>query len=126
MTEILEPGAATGEPTAVDVTERVTQRIARAKSNILDMAFGTQRAMLEEIVFASNEMMDRAKTETHLFTEFVQKMAGAHSVKDIRTMIEECGQHQIDFIRRDCERILKHGQHVFETTSKLLENRPLN
>ena len=75
-------------------------------------------------MFAGNEMLDRARTETHLFSEFVSKMAGSHSVKDLKTMGEECGQHQIDFIRRDSERLFKHGERMIETTSKLLANRP--
>jgi hypothetical protein len=76
------------------------------------------------MVFAGNEMLDRARTESHLFTEFVSKMAGAHSVKNIKTMYEECGQHQIDFVRRDSERLFKHGERMIETTSNLLGNRP--
>jgi hypothetical protein len=47
-------------------------------------------------------------------------MAGAHSVKDLKTMCEECGQHQIDFVRRDSERLFKHGERMIETTSNLL------
>ena len=70
-------------------------------------------------MFAGNEMLDRARTETHLFSEFVSKMAGSHSVKDLKTMCEECGQHQIDFVRRDSERLFKHGERMLETASKL-------
>jgi hypothetical protein len=51
-------------------------------------------------------------------------MAGSHSVKDLKTMSQECGQHQIDFIRRDSERLFKHGERMIETTAKLLGNRP--
>ena len=69
-------------------------------------------------------MLDRARTETHLFSEFVSKMAGSHSVKDLKTMCEECGQHQIDFIRSDSERLFKHGERMIETTSKLFGERP--
>ena len=72
---------------------------------------------------AGNEMLDRARTETHLLSEFVSKMAGSHSVKDLKTMWQECGQHQIDFIRRDCERLVKHGERMIEATSKLLSSR---
>ena len=41
-----------------------------------------------------------------------------------KTLREECGQHQIDFIRRDSDRIFKHGERMIETTSKLFSNRP--
>ncbi len=87
---------------------------------------GAQKAMVEEIVFAGNEMLDRMRTETHLFAEFASKMAGAHSVKDMKTMCEECGQHQIDFLRRDSEQLFKHGGRMIETASNLFNARPLN
>jgi len=47
-------------------------------------------------------------------------MAGAHSVKGVREMAEECCQHQLDFIRRDSERAFKHGRRLIDTSSKLL------
>jgi hypothetical protein len=74
---------------------------------------------LEEAVFATQEWLDRARTETHLFAEFSSKMAGAHSVNNVKTMFEECGQHQIDFIRRDCERIFKHSRRMIDAASSL-------
>ena len=86
--------------------------------------FRAQGAMLEEMVFTSNEIFDRIQTETHLFSEFASKMAGSHSVKDLKTMWEECGQHQIDFIRRDSDRLFKHGERMVETTSKLFSDEP--
>jgi hypothetical protein len=36
-------------------------------------------------------------------------------------MGEECAQHQIDFIRRDSERLFKHGERMLEVTSKLFQ-----
>jgi hypothetical protein len=98
--------------------------LTKVNKNVAEFMFGAQKLMLEEMVFASNEMLDRARTETHLLSEFVSKMAGSHSVKDLRTMFEECGQHQIDFVRRDSERLFKHGERMVEATSKLLANRP--
>jgi thymidine kinase len=71
-------------------------------------------------------MLERTRTETPLFTEFVAKMAAAHSVKDIRTMCQECGQHQLDFIRRDSERLFKHGERMIATTSNLISGRAPN
>ncbi len=94
-------------------------RIAKANGRALDFMFGLQRMMLEEIVFAMTEMDDRTRTETHLFNEFISKMAGSHSVKDIRTMWGECWQHQLDFIRRDCNRLFKHGERMVEKASCL-------
>ena len=120
MTELSGQSAAIVEQSAADTATRMT----KANRNAMDFMLGAQKAILEEVVFAGNEMLDRARTETHLFNEFVSKMAGSHSVKDLKTMCEECGQHQIDFIRRDSERLFKHGEHIIEATSKLFSGRP--
>lgn len=119
MTEFSEPQGRTNDQPAADAAKP----LADANKKMLEFMFGAQKALLEEIVFVGNESLDRAQTETHLLTEFVSKMAGAHSVKDIKTMFAECGQHQLDFIRRDSERLFKHGEHAVETVSKLF-NRP--
>ena len=120
MTQLSEPDAALFGQSATDAAAR----LAKANKDAMDFMMGTQKLMLEEMVFAGNEMLDRARTETHLLSEFVSKMAGSHSVKDLKTMVEECGQHQIDFVRRDSERLYKHGARMLETASNLLGNRP--
>jgi hypothetical protein len=88
--------------------------------------FGAQKLMLEELVFTGNEMLDRTKTEMHLFSEFVSKIASAHSVRDIMTMYVECSKHQIEFIRRDCDRVFSHGERMVEAATSLFKNHPLN
>ena len=120
--EFYEPGAAIVEQSVANAVSRLT----KANKHALDFMFGAQKVTLEEMVFASNEILDRALTEMHLFTEFAWKMAGAHSVKDMKTMCEECGQHQIDVVRRDSERLFKHGERMIESTSNLCNNRPQN
>jgi hypothetical protein len=120
MAELSESRAGITEQPAVDAVARVTE----VNRHALDFLFGAQRVMLEEIVFANDELLERARTEAHLFTELVSKMAGAHSVNNIKTMYQECSQHQLDFIRRDCERLFKHGQRMLETTTNLLNDRP--
>jgi hypothetical protein len=87
---------------------------------------GAQKMMFEEWVFLGDEMLERTRTEMHLFTEFVAKMAAAHSVRDVKTMCQECGQHQLDFFRRDSERLFKHGERMIATTSNLISGRSLN
>ena len=116
MLEFYEPGAAIIEDSVANAVGRLT----KTNKCVLDFTFRAQKAMLEEMVFAGNEIFDRIRTETHLFSEFASKMAGSHSVKDLKTMWEECGQHQIDFVRRDSERLFKHGERMIETTSNLL------
>ena len=53
-------------------------------------------------------------------------MAGVHSVNDVRTMCLQRGEHQLDFFRRDFERLLRHSERMIATTSKLINGRPLN
>ena len=120
MAELSEARAGTAEQAAADATAS----LAQADRRTMHFLFGAQRLMLDELVFVSTEMLDRARTETHLFTEFVSKMAEAHSVDNIRTMWEECGRHQVDFIRRDSERLFKHGERMIEKMSNLFGGRP--
>lgn len=117
MPELLEPVAALVEQSATDAAARLT----KTNKHAADFMMGVQKVMLEEIVFASNEFLDRTKTETHLLSEFISKMAGSHSVKDLKTMCQECGLHQIDFIRRDSDRLFKHGERMVEATAKLFQ-----
>lgn len=120
MTELSEQSAALVEQSVTDTATRLT----KVNKNALDFLMGAQKVMLEELVFAGNEMLERTRTETHLLSEFVSKMAGSHSVEGLKTMSQECGQHQIDFIRRDSERLFKHGERMIEATAKLFGNRP--
>jgi hypothetical protein len=119
MAQLSEMQVAGAEPAVVEASGAV----GRANKRILDFLCGAQRIALEEAVFATEEWLDRARTETHLFAEFTSKMAGAHSVNNMKTMFEECGQHQIDFLRRDCERIFRHSRRLIDTVSSLLDRR---
>jgi hypothetical protein len=120
MAELSEQGAAIVEQSAADAATRLT----KVNKNALDFMMGAQKVLLEEMVFAGNELLERSRSETHLFSEFVSKMAGSHSVKDLKTMAQECAQHQIDFVRRDSDRIFKHGERMIEATANLFKNRP--
>ena len=93
MMEFSEPRTEILEQSAADAATQLT----KANKHALDFMGGAQKIVLEEMVFAGNELLERARTETHLLSEFVSKMAGSHSVKDLKTMYEECGRHQIDF-----------------------------
>jgi len=104
-------------------TAEAREQVNKANQNTLNFLFGAQRLMLEELVFAGNELLERARTETHLFAEIASKMAGVHSVNGIREMVTECGQHQIDFLRRDSERIFSHGQRMVDAALKLATRR---
>ena len=123
MPEHSENAAATADEQA---TTEAQTRMAKANERAAGFLVGAQKLMLEEFVFASNALVERAQTEMHLLSELASKMAGAHSVKDVRTMYEECGKHQLEFIRRDCDRLFKNGERLIEATSNLFKSHPLN
>jgi hypothetical protein len=120
MPKLSEQDAAMVEQSTAEAATRLTAANKRA----LDFMMGAQKLLLEEVVFAGNELLERSRSETHLLSEFASKMAGSHSVKDLKTMGEECAQHQLDFIRRDSERIFKHGERMIEATTNLFNSRP--
>ncbi|UPJ53324.1 hypothetical protein IVB30_19625 [Bradyrhizobium sp. 200] len=99
---------------------------AKLNQGALEFMLGAQKMMIEELAFLGDEMLERTQTEMHLFTEFVTKMATAHSVRDIRTTCQECGQHQLDFFRRDSERLFRHGEQMIAATSNLISGRALH
>jgi hypothetical protein len=119
MLEPNEARASTTEPVMVNVAKSISGSSMQA----LNFQFNAQRLLGDEIRFASEEMLDRTQTETHLFNEFLSKMAEAHSVNDITTMYEVCSQHQLNFIRRDCERLLKHAQRSVDGWSRLFGSK---
>jgi hypothetical protein len=119
MLEFYEPGAAI-------IADSIANAVARVRTSnkcALDFGLNFQKAALEEMIFFGNEFLDRLRVETQLFGEFSSKTAGAHSVNNLKTMYEECSQHQIDFLRRDSERLFKHGKRMIETASSLFNIR---
>ena len=122
MSEMSERVASDSFPAVANAEAEAT----RLNQSALEFMMGAQKILFEEMVFFGDEMLERARTETHLFSEFVAKMAGAHSVKDVRTMCQECGQHQLDFIRRDTERLFRHGERMIAATSSLINGRAAN
>ena len=93
-----------------------------ANKSALHFMIGAQRMMLEEMAFAAYATLDRVRTETHLFGEFASKLGAAHSVQDWKAMGSECGQHQLEFVWREGDRMLRHGGRLIEATSNLLNN----
>jgi len=117
MTELSEQGVATSEQLATDADSQFT----KANRYGFSLLAGTRNVLLDEMLFAGGEFFDRAIAETQIFNEFLAKLAEANSVKDLGTMYQECTKHQLDFIRRDTERLLKHSERVIDNTAKLVE-----
>jgi hypothetical protein len=80
-----------------------------------------QKAFVNEAMLSADEAMERVRVETHLLNEFLSKMAGAHSVKDLGTLWEECGRHQIEFARRESERFFGHGARLLDVTTTVFK-----
>jgi hypothetical protein len=108
------------------VTPEAASELDRASKRAAGFVFGMQKLMLEELVYAGNVFLERAQTEMHLFSELAAKMAEAHSVKDFGTMYQECSKHQIEFVRRDCDRLFRHGERLIDAASSLFKSHPLN
>ena len=122
MSELSERAASGSFP----IGENAEAEANKLNQGALEFMLGAQKMMFEEMMFLGDEMLERTRTEMHLLSEFVAKMAGAHSVKDMTTMCQECGQHQLDFFRRDSERLFKHGERMIAATSNLIGGRSLN
>ena len=122
MSELSERAASGSFPAAANAEAEAT----KLNQGVLEFMLGAQKIMFEELVFLSDEMLERTQTEMHLYTEFVAKMASAHSVRDLRTMYQECGQHQLDFLRRDSERLFRHAERMIAAMLNLISGRPPN
>jgi hypothetical protein len=118
MTELAEQRVATSEQLATDATSQLT----KANKYAFSFMTGTRNVLLDEMLFAGNEFFDRAVAETKIFDEFLHKLAEAHSVKDYGSMYQECTKHQLDFLRRDTERLLKHNERMIDNIAKLVES----
>jgi hypothetical protein len=58
----------------------------------------------------------------NLAAEFATKINEAHSVENIRTVLRECGQHQMDVLGREGGNFLRRNQRLVEATSQLIAN----
>jgi hypothetical protein len=85
----------------------------------LHFLFDAQRVILGELVTASDEMLEDVRAEMTLAAEFAAKINEAHSVENIRTVLKECGQHQMDVFSRESQNFLRRNQRLAEATSQL-------
>ena len=119
MTELAQSSTDAG----LQAATKNEAQLAQAASDGLQFMFGVQALFAGEMIFVAEEMRERTKTETHLLSEFLSKVAGSHSLKDLRAMYAECSRHQLDFFRRDSERMLRHGEWFVDATSRLFNNK---
>ena len=88
----------------------------------LHFLFDAQRVILGEMVTASDEVLDDVRAEVNLATEFAAKINEAHSVENIRTVLKECSQHQMEVFSRESRNFLRRNQRLVEATTQLLAN----
>jgi len=86
----------------------------------LDVTFGVQKVMLDEMAKASDEILERVRAEVEIASEFIARLASAHSIKEIATACNDCGHHQAEAFRHDSEMLFRHSQRLYEQTSRLL------
>jgi hypothetical protein len=118
MTELSEHDATRETRLA---SSAVSQAIMANKDGLNFLA-AARNLLVNELLFAGTEFVERAVAQRRLFNEVLSKMAGAHSVKGLGAMTVECTRHQLDFIRRDAERVFKHGERMIDSTSKLMDS----
>lgn len=116
MTELSEQVPATDQR-----PDDAASQFAGANKLAFSFLADARNVLLDEMLFVGNEVFQRAVEERKIFDEFISKLAEAHSVKDLGTMYQECTRHQLDFIRRDTERLMKHSERVIDNTAKLVE-----
>jgi hypothetical protein len=116
--QILTQKATPQEP----ATDTATCR-SDASRRMLHFVLGAQRIIFEEMVFTAEAMLERMRIETHLYGEFAAKLASSHSVQDWKAMGSECSQHQLEFARREYERVFRHGEQLIERASNWLNSQ---
>ncbi|MGY3617057.1 hypothetical protein [Bradyrhizobium sp. USDA 10063] len=101
-------------------TDAASQLI-RANRYAVSLFSGARDVLLDEMIFVGKEVFERVVAETTIFNAFLAKLEEAHSVRDYGAVCQECTKHQLEFIRRDMERVLKHSERAIDNTAKLVE-----
>lgn len=109
------------------LTEAMTERphsdapgmFVEFNKRALHFMFDAQRVILGEMVAASDEILEDVRAEMTLAAEFAARINEAHSVENIRTVLKECGQHQMDVLSRESQNFLRRNQRLVDATSQL-------
>jgi hypothetical protein len=67
MTDMSEQSSAANEPLAADAASQ----LSKANKYAFSLWTGSQNVLLDEMMFAGNELLDRAVAETKIFNEFL-------------------------------------------------------
>jgi hypothetical protein len=99
--------------------EQGTRRLVESNRYALDVTIGVQKALLDEMAKASAEMLERFRSEIEVASEFVARIASAHSVREIAAACNDCSEHQAEAFRIDSQMLFRHSQRICEQASKL-------
>lgn len=100
------------------------RRFTESGRQVLDFSLRMQKAFLDEMAKASEEALEQLRAEIDIASEFVARVASAHSVREITTAYTDIGQHQADALRQESEQLLKHSQQFCDETAKVLASPP--
>jgi hypothetical protein len=117
MSEVFSPTI----PVNGNASEALSE-FSKLNKRSLDFIFGAQKAFLDEIINVNNDAFERACCELSVASEFVSKLAEAHSVKAVMDVCDDCRKHQTDVLRRDNERLFKCSQRILDRTADFLSN----
>ena len=70
MSDVSEQSSATNEPLATDADSQ----LAKANKYGFSLWAGSQKVLLDEMMFAGNEIVKRALEETRIFNESISKL----------------------------------------------------
>ncbi len=90
---------------------------------MMDFSLRMQKAFLDEMAKATEEAFQRISAEVDLASEFVARLASAHSVNEITTACADIGEHQADAFRQDSQSLLQHSQQLCDETSRILSSQ---
>ncbi len=107
-------------PTGQKLVSDITTQLAEANKRGLQFSLGAQKAILDEMIEAGSSALEHTQAQMNVASEFASKIAEAHSFKDIIKVYQDCGQHQMDVVRKESQRFVAHGRELLDKSFTLL------
>ena len=104
---------------ATRVAELGAGQMVKSGRYALDVTLGVQRVLLEEMAKSGNEVMQRLRAEMDIASEFIARLASAHSIREIATVCTDCSEHQAEAFRQDSQMLFRHSQRICEQAAKI-------
>lgn len=104
---------------ATRVAELGAGQIVKSGRYALDVTLGVQKVLFDEMAKSSNEVMERVRSEIEIASEFIARLASAHSIREIATVYTDCSEHQAEAFRQDSQMLFRHSQRICEQAAKI-------